>query len=62
MQCDNLRMTAFEMASNLSRTNGGKNFKREVIKIAHNKAVELLVSYKLINAVFRELKTTGNPK
>jgi len=37
-------MTAFEMASQLSRNNGGRNFTRDQIKVAHNAAVEALVS------------------
>jgi len=35
-------MTAFEMASQLSRNNGGRNFTRDQIKVAHNAAVEAL--------------------
>ena len=46
-------MTAFEMAGTLARVNNIKTFKRDTIKIAHNRAVELLVSkYKLINDFF----------
>ena len=41
---DDIRMTAFEMAGKLSRLNGGKNFTRDQIKVAHNEAVENLVS------------------
>jgi hypothetical protein len=37
-------MTAFEMASTVARHNNIRTFKREMIKIAHNKAVETLVS------------------
>lgn len=35
-------MTAFEMASTIARTNCIRTFKRDVIKLAHNKAVEIL--------------------
>lgn len=35
-----IRMTAFEMAGQLSRQMQGKNFSRDRIKIAHNNAVE----------------------
>jgi hypothetical protein len=42
--CDDLRMTAFEMAGTLARVNNIRTFKRDCIKIAHNKAVEQLVS------------------
>lgn len=38
--CDDLRMTAFEMAGTLARVNNIRTFKRDCIKIAHNKAVE----------------------
>jgi len=38
-------MTAFEMASTIARTNCIRTFKRDVIKLAHNKAVEILVSF-----------------
>ena len=44
VQCEGVRMTAFEMASTIARTNGIRTFKRDVIKLAHNKAVEILVS------------------
>jgi hypothetical protein len=37
-------MTAFEMASTIARQNRIKTFRRDVIKVAHNKAVEILVS------------------
>jgi hypothetical protein len=37
-------MTAFEMASQVARQANIKTFKRDTIKIAHNKAVEVLVS------------------
>lgn len=40
--CDDLRMTAFEMAGTLARVNNIRTFKRDCIKIAHNKAVEQL--------------------
>ena len=45
--CDEVRMTAFEMAGSISRQNGQRNFRRDDIKLAHNRAVELLVSVRL---------------
>ena len=42
--CEDVRMTAFEMASTVARQNNIKTFRRETIKVAHNKAVEVLVS------------------
>ena len=42
--CEGVRMTAFEMASTIARQNRIKTFRRDVIKVAHNKAVEILVS------------------
>ena len=41
---DDIRLTAFEMAGQLSRKMNGVNFTRDRIKIAHNSAVEQLVS------------------
>lgn len=38
-------MTAFEMAGSVARQTGHRTFKRDVIKLAHNTAVELLVSF-----------------
>jgi len=35
-----IRLTAFEMAGQLSRKMNGVNFTRDHIKIAHNNAVE----------------------
>ena len=37
-------MKAFEMAGALSRQLNGRNFTRDYIKLAHNNAVELMVS------------------
>ena len=52
-------MTAFEMASTIARTNCIRTFKRDVIKLAHNKAVEILVSFCLLSSVIcRKPKTT----
>jgi len=45
--CDEVRMTAFEMAGSVARQTGHRTFKRDVIKLAHNTAVELLVSMPL---------------
>ena len=42
--CEEVRMTAFEMASTVARQSNIHTFKRDIIKVAHNKAVELLVS------------------
>jgi hypothetical protein len=53
--CEDVRMTAFEMASTVARTNNIKTFRRETIKVAHNKAVEVLVSFLL---PFRSKKPT----
>jgi hypothetical protein len=47
--CEDVRMTAFEMASTVARHNGIKTFRRDLIKIAHNKAVELLVRLFIFN-------------
>ena len=38
--CDEVRMTAFELAGSVARQAGNATFKRDVIKLAHNKAVE----------------------
>lgn len=46
VMCENVRMTAFEMASTIARNNDVKTFRRDLIKIAHNRAVDLLVSFK----------------
>ena len=60
--CDEVRMTAFEMAGSVSRQAGQRNFKREIIKVAHNRAVETLVSPRNFHSQFiRKLKTTRNP-
>jgi hypothetical protein len=45
VMCENVRMTAFEMASTIARNNDVKTFRRDLIKIAHNRAVDLLVSF-----------------
>lgn len=43
--CEDVRMTAFEMAGSVARQSGHRTFKRDIIKFAHNTAVELLVSH-----------------
>ena len=45
-------MTAFEMAGSVARQTGHRTFKRDVIKLAHNTAVELLVRFTSIFNVF----------
>ena len=40
IMCDEVRMTAFELAGSVARQAGSGTFKRDVIKLAHNKAVE----------------------
>lgn len=49
-------MTAFEMASTIARINGVKTFRRDLIKTAHNKAVDLLVSFRNVFINFIEAK------
>jgi hypothetical protein len=40
IMCDEVRMTAFELAGSVARQAGNATIKRDVIKLAHNKAVE----------------------
>ena len=54
--CEEVRMTAFEMASTVARSSNIHTFKRDLIKIAHNKAVELLVSLLIVLIVSVEVK------
>jgi hypothetical protein len=49
-------MTAFEMAGSVARQTGHRTFKRDVIKLAHNTAVELLVRFASIFNVFFALE------
>ena len=44
IMCDEVRMTAFELAGTVSRQTQTGSYKRDIIKFAHNKAVEQLVS------------------
>lgn len=59
--CDEVRMTAFEMAGSICRQNNQRNFRRDDIKLAHNRAVELLVSPIRLTG-FRKRKTTSRVK